>query len=180
MGVLKIIRHTDANPQYLCNAINYILHGHTDPDNIGSPNTCIYDIYDQMYAVKKYYGKTGGNPLFHFVVIYDARTAYDVNRAKYLTARIADYFAERYQIIWCVHEKALSKRYGKISSLYHAHFVMNSVSFVDGKMYSNDRAEIYYRLLEYIKSVTGDRTWIVDYNCSNGKPVIEDDNGFFG
>ena len=27
--------------------------------------------YDQMYAVKEYYGKTGDNPVMHFVVSYD-------------------------------------------------------------------------------------------------------------
>ena len=168
MGILKVIRHTNKDLNYLHNAINYVLHGHTAPDNIGSPNTSIFDAYNQMYAVKKYFGKTSGNPLFHFVVVYDAKTAYDVKRAKYLTAKIAEYFAARYQIIWCVHEKAMSKRYGSISSMYHAHFVMNSVSFIDGKMFANSRSEIYH-FLEYIKAVTRDSSWTIDYNCYNGK-----------
>lgn len=178
MGVLKIIRHTNKDLNYLYNAINYVTHGHTDPDNIGSPNTSIYDAYNQMYRVKQYFGKTGGNTLFHFVVVYNPRTAFDVEHAKYISALIANYFADRYQIIWCVHEKAMSKRYGNISSMCHTHFVMNSVSYVDGRMFSNTRSEIY-QFLEYIKSVTRDPSWEVAYNCDNGKEKISDDSGFF-
>jgi hypothetical protein len=91
-----------------------------------------------------------------------------VERAKYISRSVADYFADRYQIIWCVHEKHMSKKYGGISSMYHAHFVMNSVSYVDGRMFGGSRSEIY-AFLDYIKRVTGDLSWIIEYGSDKDK-----------
>ena len=167
MGILKIIRHTNAELFYLHNAIRYVTGGHTDPDYIGSPNVFVPDAYEQMLKVKQYFGKTSGNPLFHFVVVYDASTAFDPQRAMSLTAQIASYFSSRYQIVWCVHEKHMSKKYGRISSLYHAHLVMNSVSYIDGKMFQNTKKDIF-AFLEHIRSVTRCSGWDIDYNCWNG------------
>ena len=62
--------------------------------------------------------------------------------------------------------------------MYHAHFVMNSVSFIDGKMFANSRTEIY-QFLQYIKAVTRDNSWTIDYNCYNGRETVSDDSGFF-
>jgi Relaxase/Mobilisation nuclease domain. len=178
MGILKVIRHTDTNSDYLYNAIKYVMHEHTDPDYVRSPNTSIAsitDAYGQMYAVKKYYDKTGGNPLFHFVVIYTPRSAYDIDRAMYLTSKIAAFYADKYQVIWCVHYKPMSKRHGTVSSMFHAHIVMNSVSYIDGRMYSDSYSE-RAEFLEHIKRVTGDNHWRIAYNCSNGKGYISNEN----
>lgn len=54
---------------------------------------------------------------------------------------------------------------------------MNSVSYIDGKMFSGNCTEIY-AFLEYIKRVTGDKSWTMEYdsdkeNGNNGvSPVI--------
>ena len=40
-------------------------------------------------------------------------------------------------------KKPCSKKYVGCSSVYHAHFVMNSVSFVDGKMFGGE-LKIYF------------------------------------
>lgn len=162
MGVFKVIRHTDGGYDYMNNALKYVIYGHTDYDNTGSPNVDIYLAAEQMHHVKKYFDKCSGNPVFHFIVVYNTRTAYEVERAKHITRCIANYFADRYQIVWGVHEKRMSKKYGGVSSMYHAHFVMNSVSYIDGKMFSGDYADIY-AFLEHIKSVTNDRSWTIRY-----------------
>lgn len=162
MGVLKVIRHTNSGYAYLNNAVNYVVFGKASYDCIGSPNTSLEYPLEQMHCVKQYYNKTGGNPLFHFVVVYHPRTVFNVERAKSVTRSIADYFAGSYQIIWCVHEKKMSKQYGGVASLYHAHLIINSVSYINGKMYSGDYAEIY-SFLDHIKRVTGDNSWTVKY-----------------
>mgnify|MGYP002627204307 FL=1 len=168
MGIFKVIRHTDGGYEYLNNAVNYVLYGKASCDCVGSPNTSLEYPLEQMHYVKKYFDKTGGNPLFHFIISYNTRTAYDVERAKSISRSVADYFADRYQIIWCVHEKHMSKRYGAVSSLYHAHFIMNSVSYVDGRMFCGDYAEIY-AFLDYIKSVTHDKSWKLVYGSDKDK-----------
>lgn len=170
MGILKIIRNTDDGLQYMYNALNYIIYGHTDYDKIYSFNTDIDDAYNQFLIVKRYFDKTSGNPVFHFIISFTTRTTHynDLECTEGLCRNIANYFTDRYQIVWCIHEKRTSAKYGGISSVYHAHFVMNSVSYIDGKMFGGSHAEMY-SFLEHIKSVTGDKSWVVKYGSDKDK-----------
>ncbi len=164
MGVFKVIRNTNDGLNYMYNAINYVTYGHTDYDKRYSLNTDIDNAYEQFLTVKRYFYKTSGNPVFHFVVVYDAKTTWgdNIERAEYLSRSIAAYFSDRYQLIWCIHKKLHSKKYGGCASVYHAHFIMNSVSYIDGKMFSGSNSELY-AFLEHIKKITGDNSWIVKY-----------------
>ena len=53
---------------------------------------------------------------------------------------------------------------------------MNSVSYIDGKMFGGSYAEIY-AFLDYIKKVTGDNFWTLRYGSDKDKTyeVDEDD-----
>ena len=46
---------------------------------------------------------------------------------------------------------------------------MNSVSYIDGKMFSGNHSEIY-AFLNYIERVTGDKSWKIKYGSGNEKP----------
>ena len=175
MGVFKVIRHTDGGYDYFNNAVNYAVHGHTPYGNAESPNVDIEYAVKQMHYVKKYYDKRSGNPVFHFIVVYNTRTAYNIERAKSITRSIANYFASRYQIVWGIHEKHMSKRYGSVSSMYHAHFVMNSVSYIDGKMFGGSRSEIY-AFLEHIKRMSNDNSWTLRYGSNKKKDYEVDES----
>ena len=85
--------------------------------------------YNQMYNVKEYYGKTGDNPVMHFVVSYDRSTVTEPQTACEYTDKIADYFKDRYQMITAIHQEDQG------NSLYHAHIIMNSVDYNTGKLY---------------------------------------------
>ena len=52
---------------------------------------------------------------------------------------------------------------------------MNSVSYIDSKMFGGSYAEIY-AFLEYIKKVTGDKSWIVQYGSDKDKYYEVDEN----
>ena len=52
---------------------------------------------------------------------------------------------------------------------------MNSVSYIDGKMFGGNYAEMY-SFLEYIKGVTGDKSWIVKYGSDSDKRFEVDEN----
>lgn len=164
MGIFRIIRNTDSGLQYMNNALNYVVFGHTDRDKVYSANIDIYDAYNQFFAIKRYFDKTSGNSVFHFVTVFNTRTTRydDLEHTERICRNIADYFNDRYQMVWCIHKKKTSKNYGGTASVYHAHFVMNSVSYIDGKMFGGSYAEIY-AFLDHIKRVTGDMSWIVEY-----------------
>lgn len=164
MGIFKIIRNTNDGLEYMNNALNYALSGHTDYDKRYSLNTDINNAYEQFLLVKRYFGKTSGNPVFHFVVVYNAKTTWGDNLeiAESISRSIASYFSDRYQLVYCIHRKPCNKKNGGCASIYHAHFIMNSVSYIDGKMFSGNQTEIY-AFLDYIKRVTGDKSWIVQY-----------------
>lgn len=168
MGIFKIIRNTNDGLEYMNNALNYALGGHTDYNKRYSLNTDIDNAYEQFLLVKRYFGKTSGNPVFHFIVSYTPRTTWGDNyeRAEYLSRSIASYFSDRYQLVYCIHRKPCGKKYGGCASIYHAHFVMNSVSYIDGKMFSGNRKEIN-AFLNHIKRVTGDKSWNIDYGSGN-------------
>lgn len=164
MGIFKIIRNTNDGLEYMYNALNYVLGGHTDYDKRYSLNTVIYNAYEQFLLVKKYFYKTSGNPVFHFVVVYNAKSTWgdNIEIAESMSRSITSYFFDRYQVVWCIHKEPRKKKYGGCASIYHAHFVMNSVSYIDGKMFGGSNSEIY-AFLEHIKRVTGDNSWVVKY-----------------
>jgi len=164
MGVFKVIRNTNDGLDYMYNALNYVTYGHTDYDKRYSLNTDIDNAYEQFLMVKRYFYKTSGNPVFHFVVVYNARSTWgdNIERTEYLSRSIARYFSDRYQVVWCIHKDPRSKKYGGYTSVYHAHFIMNSVSYIDGRMFSGNHSEIY-SFLNHIKRVTGDNSWFMTY-----------------
>lgn len=164
MGIFKIIRNTNDGLEYMNNALNYTMGTYTDYDKRYSPNVDIYNAYEQFLLVKKYFGKISGNPVFHFVVVYNAKTTWGDNLeiAEHISRSIASYFSDRYQIVYGIHKEYRKKKYGGCASIYHAHFIINSVSYIDGKMFSGNRTEMY-AFLNYIKRVTGDKSWIVQY-----------------
>lgn len=55
-----------------------------------------------------------------------------------------------------------------VKNLCYVHFVMNSVSYIDGKMFGGSHAEMYF-FLEHIKSITGDKSWVVKYGSDKDK-----------
>lgn len=150
MDMLKVIQNTDSSENYLYNAISYIINKMEavcyDGYHVDSNNA-----YEQMMLVKRYFSKTSGNQLMHFIVSFDVRSVQDANTALHYGYRIAQYFGNRFQIVFSVHEKN-SYYDGRIKSMYHVHMILNSVSFTDGKMFA-----------EYIGKVTRSRKCRVIY-----------------
>ena len=160
MGLLKIIIKPEADKDYLKNAVNYIIKN-DDTMYYGGINVCPEKAYKQMRAVKKYFGKTSGNQLVHFIVCF-SESIYDYNEVKEYAYQIAEYYKSKYQIIFGVHSEVRSNYTGSVKSQFHIHFIMNSVSFKDGKMYAENRKDVY-KFVEHIATVTGDTWWRVKY-----------------
>lgn len=103
--------------------------------------------YNQMYAVKEYFGKTGDNPVMHFMVSFDKNVT-DATTACDYTEKIANYFSDDYQIITAVHQE------DQMNSKFHAHFVMNSVNYNNGRLYHSGILELN-EFAKHIHNVTG-------------------------
>lgn len=156
MGLLKRIVKNDAGKEYLKNAVNYIVDN-TDACFYSGINICPERAYKQMRSVKKYFVKTSGNQLVHFVVCFN-KDVIQLSTAVEYARKIAEYYKSRYQILYAVHQELRCAESGYGKSLYHVHIVMNSVSFVDGKMFADNKKDIG-RFMKHILKVTGDEWW---------------------
>ena len=80
----------------------------------------------QMQQTKAYYNKQNGRQYKHYVLSF-APDEIDINSAKEYAKKLAEKcFGDRYEVAVGIHKNSAG---GKI----HAHFVVNSVSFIDGK-----------------------------------------------
>jgi len=154
MDILKVIRHTDGGDKYLENGVNYNFKEKTEISEklvetvgYGVSGANPKQAHDQMYAVKEYYGKTEDNPLMHFIVSFD-KSVSNADTASDYTAKIADYLKNDYQMITSVHQE------NQGNSLYHAHIVMNSVNYNNGKLYHSGIGELK-QLAMHVHDVTG-------------------------
>ena len=100
-----------------------------------------------MLFIKKYFHKTLENPIINFIISFgDEVKTY--GKAKYYAFLIGAFFKCRHQLLWAVHKKKRG------DSLYHIHIVLNSVSFVDEKLYDSSRKNLS-DLCEYVGRITG-------------------------
>lgn len=109
----------------------------------GSPNTRIDHIADDMMFVKRYFGKEHGRLVRHFVVSFDNAHGFCAAELNVIAYRICRYYSDTYQIVFGVHED---------TDNLHIHFAMNTVSYVDGRMYSEGYTDSYM-LKNYINHV---------------------------
>ena len=154
MVEIKVKRDSSGGNAYMKNALHYVhdkngerplsLHGNgVDPTSADAA-------YEQMYAVKHYFGKTSGNPIVHLIVSYD-KTVQDAETACRYTEQIAAYYADQFQTLQCTHEKLHGK------SRYHTHIIANSVSFVNGMMFRSGVPEMQ-GFCHHVEQVTGCKT----------------------
>lgn len=99
-------------------------------------NTTEETAYSDMMAVKKRFGKTGGSLAFHAYQSFKPGevTPEQCHQIGLETAR--KLWGDKYQVIVATH---LNKEH------LHNHFVINSISFVNGKRLPN-KYETYYNL----------------------------------
>lgn len=103
--------------------------------------------YEQMIATKKYYGKIGENPVVHLMAAFDKKTVHDEATARKYTEDIAAFFKD-HQTIAAQHKE------NQGNSLYHAHYMFNSVNGKDDKLYHSGKSELK-QLAMHIHEVTG-------------------------
>ena len=135
MVYVKMVRNTSGGTMYLKNLCNYVTRAKANDEDdvlgVGGYGINPWNAdkaYRQMFAIKLYYNKLEKNPVIHFIISFD-RSVEDANTACRYADQIAKFFRNRHQVMWAVHGKE------RKHSLYHVHLILNSVSYVDGKMY---------------------------------------------
>lgn len=118
----------------LSNAINYVVAKKDKGRNkigkaryiggLGVDYTNMDKVVRQMWAIKKYYGKTDKRQLYHYCLsftkdIEDAQQVYVIGKI------IAEEFFSGYQVLFAVHEDSKSEH-------LHIHYIVNSVSCKTG------------------------------------------------
>ena len=157
MDILTQKRITDngEGKGYFKNSVNYVYKEKTEPGEalIQTKGYNVSDhspemTYEQMYAVKDYYGKTGDNPVMNFVISFDKNSVNDAETACEYVEKVAGLFTDDYQVITAVHEE------NQGNSMYHGHIVVNTVNMNNGKLYHSGKKELTELAMD-IKDITG-------------------------
>lgn len=156
---IKLIRNTYGGIEYLKKVCNYVINKHS-PVFVGGLGVEYRDAqkaYLQMVAVKKHYGKLTCNPLIHIVVSFDL-SVQDENVAVTYAKGIALFFYRRYQVLFAVHHKECE------NSLYHVHYVVNSVSLFNGLLFHSSPMTLD-TFCKHVAKVTG----LKPHSCFDNK-----------
>lgn len=152
MAKVSVIRNTYAGTQYLQNALNYVsdsraLYGGGYGVNPYDPNIAYY----QMMATRRYFGKVSGNPLVHIVVAYNGEIR-DIETATRFGQQCAQYFANKFQVMYCSHNKDMG------CSSFHTHIIINAVSYINGQMIQTSYDEMK-EYCDFVTQITGQKSW---------------------
>lgn len=106
---------------------------------VSGVNCSVKNSINEMMNVKKHFGKTSGTVGYHGYQSF-AKDEVDADTAHKIGCELADrLWGERYQVLVATH---IDK-----DSHIHNHFILNTVSFVDGKKYHRTN-EDYVRMRE--------------------------------
>ena len=128
----------------LKDVINYVLNPQkTKSHLVGAYGVQIEFAAQQMEFVSRAYNNYDKLRLRHFIISFADSDCILPCDAIYIAQRAAEFYANRYQIIFGIHEDA---------DHLHVHFVMNQVSYLDGRKYSGSKKE-HYDFVNYMKDI---------------------------
>ncbi len=115
-----------------------MIHGYYGAFHV---DTC--NIVESMNEVSRHFGKSDGVQLRHFILSFDYEEVWSYKIVNDIAKKIAYRLGREYQIVYAVHETQSSP---------HFHFVMNSVSYVDGHRYYGTKKE-HHAMMDVIRDV---------------------------
>lgn len=151
MPILKIKNHSYYGEETLENVVNYALRSGRYGGLAVDPEHAVF----QMQKVKVLWHKTEGRQVRHFILSFAENEILSHADAMEYGYRICQYFGERFQIVFALHTD---------NDLPHLHFVLNTVSYVDGAMFSAGPPD-YWGLRNYIQQLMPQ--WPVEFVPDN-------------
>lgn len=130
MAVIKVLKAKDNINrliQYISNP-NKTHNGLLVSGKDCSPYTC----YDEMQSIKEFFDKKDGVTTFHFIQSFSPDDKLSYEKAHEIGLQFAEYF-KGYQVLVATH---IDREH------IHTHFVVNSVSFEDGKKFHMSKKDL--------------------------------------
>lgn len=156
MAILKVMRKIPQelrpyvpeekyhDPETLTNLVRYCFNPRkTAPDLIGGISVDPRYAIEQMEAVAFAYQKQFGLRAQHMELSFADNERISIANIKLVAFQAALYYGTNYQIIYAIHTDSRHR---------HIHFVMNTVSFIDGSKYVSTKGN-YYAFVEHVKRV---------------------------
>lgn len=158
MATYKVIhspgKYQDASSYQ--DVIEYCMNPEKTPSNfIGGRNIDTDHAAEEMETVSEVFGKTDKTKVRHFILSFSPTENMTPAEVAEVADQVAGHYSDRYQIIYAVHED---------TDHPHAHFVMNHISFRDGRHYHGTKQD-YYAFQKHIKEVLrpyGKKSEVVD------------------
>lgn len=154
MAVVEFMNNSYSGRECIENLIFYATHKKNGDWLMyyGGRNIYVPDAVYQMRAVKEFFRKSDGfRQVRHIVISFEDREQFTPFEASVLADRFCDYYADRYQIVYGVHED---------TDNLHIHMVFNTTSFADGRLYSDGIKDLS-NFRQYVSKV------IRDYSTGN-------------
>ena len=140
MGMTKKYHDEDT----YTDVMQYVCSPYKVPNGlIGGFGVDPYQAIEQFTRTAQIYGKTNGIHLRHTILSFMPEERVTPAQAKQIAYEIAAFYADRYQIIFVVHTD---------SENLNVHFVMNTVSYIDGRKYEGKKKD-YYDFQNHAKAV---------------------------
>lgn len=124
----------------LKDVIAYALNPQKTYGFVGGQVVGMDDPAQSMEAVAEKFGKNSGVRLRHYVLSFSQQELTDPEIAYAIASSVAEYIAERYQVVYGVHQD---------TDEIHVHFVANTINFKTGERYGGKKAELY-GLIRYL------------------------------
>lgn len=146
MATLKIVHEPGKynDPLAYQTVLGYCFRPDKTPSGFaGGRNIDVNHAAEEMETVSKVFGKTDKTKVRHFILSFSPTENMTPAEVAEVADQAADYYSARHQIVFAVHED---------TDHPHAHFVMNHVSFRDGRHYNGTKQD-YYGLQRHIKNI---------------------------
>lgn len=116
------------------NSINYITKKEKTEEKLISGKDCIPEsAIDEMKATKELWNKTSGRQYKHFVQSFSPEEKITPEQAHGIALKLAQEEFKGYEVLIATH---------KDKKHIHTHFIVNSVSFEDGRKFQQSRADL--------------------------------------
>ena len=146
MPIIKAVNQGYPTPEDLDRVLEYLGRG----GYLFGVGVCADVAFQQMMLVKELWHKTEGRQCRHIIVSFSNYEDLTIDEAVSYGYQIAAYYGCQFQTIFALHLN---------TDHMHLHFVINSVSYIDGKKYSGGWAD-YYQFVAYIQSLMPNwRVW---------------------
>lgn len=124
MAILKVVDGSYENIDAVDNLICYIAERSEVAGGWGISMASVTAIISEFKAVKRFWNKTGGRQIKHFIISWKAESSLNILQMQYMAAYLTAYFHPEYQVFWGVHLD---------TDTPHIHIAVNTVSCSTGK-----------------------------------------------